>query len=43
MEYEIFMANKGYLFAYVVNEEDGSTDFFHIMINALNGELVRES
>ncbi|OEB99789.1 MULTISPECIES: hypothetical protein [Lysinibacillus] len=43
MEHEIFMANQGYLFAYVVNEEDGSADFYHIGVNVLNSNLIRES
>ncbi|MGE7751589.1 hypothetical protein [Lysinibacillus fusiformis] len=43
MEHEIFMANQGYLFAYVVNEEDGSADFYHIEVNVLNGDLLRTS
>lgn len=43
MEHEIFMAHQGYLFAYVVNEEDGAGDFYKIGVNSLNGNLIRES
>lgn len=43
MEHEIFMAHQGYLFAYVVNEEDGSGDFYKIGVNSLNGNIMRES
>lgn len=43
IEHEIFMANQGSLYAYVVNEEDGIGDFFNISVNVYNGNFVRIS
>lgn len=42
IEHEIFMANQGYMYAYVVNDDD-STDFYNIGVNVLNGDLLRVS
>lgn len=43
IEHEIFMANQGYLYAYVVNEQDGFGDFFNIGVIVFNGDLLRIS
>ncbi|MEC1717212.1 hypothetical protein ABEV09_07295 [Schinkia azotoformans] len=43
IEHEIFMANQGYLYAYVVSDEDGFADFYNLGVNLLNGELLRVS
>lgn len=42
IEHEIFMANQGYLYAYVLND-DGSSDFYHIEARVFNGDLLRIS
>jgi hypothetical protein len=43
IEHELLMANQGYLCAYVVNDEDGSGDFFYVGVNIFNGEILRVS
>jgi hypothetical protein len=43
IEQDLFMANQGYLYAYVVNDEDGSADFYNVGVNVLNGDLFRVS
>ncbi|MFC5734321.1 hypothetical protein [Cytobacillus gottheilii] len=42
IEHDLFMANQGYLYAYVVSD-DGSADFYNIGVNVLNGDLLRVS
>jgi hypothetical protein len=37
------MANQGYLYAYVVNDEAGSGDFFYIGVNVFNDDILRVS
>jgi hypothetical protein len=43
IEHDLLMANQGYLYAYVVNDEDGSGEFFYIGVNVFNGEILRVS
>lgn len=42
IEHGLFLANQGYLYAYVVND-DGSADFYNIGVYILNGDLLRVS
>jgi hypothetical protein len=43
IEHDLLMANQGYLYAYVVNDEDCSGDFFYVGVNAFNGDILRVS
>jgi hypothetical protein len=43
IEHDLFMVSQGYMYAYVVNDEDGSADFYNIGVNILNGDLLRVS
>lgn len=42
IEHDLFLANQGYLYAYVVNEF-GSEDFYNIGVYIINGDLLRVS
>ncbi|KXH86785.1 hypothetical protein [Sporosarcina sp. HYO08] len=43
IEHDISMANQGYLYAYVVSDEDSSGEFYNIEVNILNGNLLTVS
>ncbi|MGR6904580.1 hypothetical protein [Lysinibacillus sp. BSL11] len=42
IEHDLFMANQGYIYSYVVSD-DGLTDFYYIGVKVLNGEMLRVS
>lgn len=42
IEHDLFMANQGYIYSYVLSD-DGSADFYNIGVNILNGDLLRVS
>ncbi|MFG6497285.1 hypothetical protein P8610_18120 [Fictibacillus sp. UD] len=42
IEHNIFLANQGYLYSYVVSA-DGGADFYNIGVNGLNGDLLSVS
>jgi hypothetical protein len=42
IEHEIFLANQGYFYAYVVSDY-GTSDFFNIGVNVFNGDIIRVS